>query len=305
MVNDGEPVTLTWVGSDLGSYTILYGTKSIDVSDHRSWTSPALTETTTFSLKATVQELGETVDTYLYVTVIVANQELIATSLKVLQTTTLQGATTVGSTLGVTGGTAVKDITASGTLTVSGNTGVADIAASGSLNVTGQSTMKDATVNGSLTVAGDTTLNNPTTVASSLSAMQSWITIDAQKKYTADTDGFVIGVVGYPGEAYTLCGTQIVGYLNGNCMMVATGGNVVYSDGKSNFSSWGSPNCLTMPVPKGGKFELKVVNGGSIDAPTYCYWVPLGTSGITSAISVKNTLDDFLKENIKPQAMKI
>ncbi len=83
LVDDGSPVTLTWSGSDLGAYTILYGTESVDVTDVRTWKSPNLTATTTFSLKATVQSQGDTVDTYLYVTVIVSNPELIAKTLQV------------------------------------------------------------------------------------------------------------------------------------------------------------------------------------------------------------------------------
>lgn len=103
MVNEGESVKLTWTGSDLGVYTILYGTKMACVTNHRCWKSPELTATTTFALKATAQEQGESVDTYLYVTVIVANPELVATSLKVSGDTILTGATTIGSTLDVTG----------------------------------------------------------------------------------------------------------------------------------------------------------------------------------------------------------
>ena len=81
MVDNGNPVTLTWSGSDLGSYTILYGTQSVDVTEVRSWTSPGITDTTTFALKASVQEQGETVDNYLYVTVIVNQPEIKCTSL--------------------------------------------------------------------------------------------------------------------------------------------------------------------------------------------------------------------------------
>ncbi len=83
MVDDGKPVTLTWSGSDLGAYTILYGTELVDVTDACTWTSPNLTAATTFSLKATVQSQGDTVDTYLYVTVIVSSPELIAKTLQV------------------------------------------------------------------------------------------------------------------------------------------------------------------------------------------------------------------------------
>ncbi len=81
MVDNGNPVTLTWSGSDLGSYTILYGAQSVDVTEVRSWTSPGITDTTTFALKASVQVEDGTVDNYLYVTVIVNQPEIKCTSL--------------------------------------------------------------------------------------------------------------------------------------------------------------------------------------------------------------------------------
>lgn len=81
LVQDGETVTLKWSGSDLGTYTILYGTASVDVTTKRIWTSPALTQTTTFSLKATVQEKGETVNIYFYITVIVNEPDIKCTTL--------------------------------------------------------------------------------------------------------------------------------------------------------------------------------------------------------------------------------
>ncbi len=81
MVNNGGTVKLTWVGSDIGTYTIMYGTNSVNVTDIRTWTSPVLNDTTTFALIASVQEQGETVHNYLYITVIVADPEIKCTSL--------------------------------------------------------------------------------------------------------------------------------------------------------------------------------------------------------------------------------
>ena len=95
MVNDGETVTLTWSGSDIATYTIYYDKESVDVTNVRIWTSPALSSITTFALKASAQEEGKTVDHYLYITVIVANPDLKVTSLNVLQTSTTQDLTAV------------------------------------------------------------------------------------------------------------------------------------------------------------------------------------------------------------------
>lgn len=90
MVKHGDSVNLTWSGSDLAQYTILYDSTSVVATDIRSWQSPSLTDTTTFALKATMQEEGESVETYLYLTVIVSQPDLNATSL------TVTGKATVG-----------------------------------------------------------------------------------------------------------------------------------------------------------------------------------------------------------------
>ncbi|MEO0875020.1 MAG: hypothetical protein AAFY48_10475, partial [Bacteroidota bacterium] len=96
-VDDGGTVTLTWDGSDLAAYEIHYDNQQVKVTNQRKWTSPFLHQTTTFALKASVQEQGETVDNYQYVTVIVANPDIKAT------TVTTTGGIQVGTNLDVNG----------------------------------------------------------------------------------------------------------------------------------------------------------------------------------------------------------
>ncbi|HTD57075.1 MAG TPA: hypothetical protein VK670_16910 [Silvibacterium sp.] len=81
MVSNGGSVTLTWNGSNNATYTILYGQTSVDVSNQRSWKTPGLHADTCFILRASAQQNGETVDTYLNLAVNVQNPELTATSL--------------------------------------------------------------------------------------------------------------------------------------------------------------------------------------------------------------------------------
>jgi len=87
IVQVNDTVKLTWSGSDNAIYKIRYkyGEKLVNVTDLRSWTSPPLTNITTFALEVTVEEKGESVETKLYVTVIVANPDITATKLDVVQ----------------------------------------------------------------------------------------------------------------------------------------------------------------------------------------------------------------------------
>ncbi len=275
MVDDGKPVTLTWSGSDLGSYTILYGTESVDVTDVRTWTSPNLTATTTFSLKATVQSQGDTVDTYLYVTVIVSNPELIASSLNVLQSSTLTGATTVGSTLGVTGDTDVSNIAVSGTLGVTGATTLAGTTIS-DLNVTASASLAQATIS-SLISSG---------TVSMIGAAQG-INVGS---YTAPTDGFAIGAVSSPNENGKICRTLISCSASPGNTVLAQGGNYTAFfrwDGSSG-TAWlgGLQNTCTLPVSKGASFSVSVWNdpGNEVNAPTSFYWVPIGTGTVQAPV---------------------
>ena len=98
MVPDGATVALTWQGSDNATYAMQWSeAPAVDVTNVRSWTSPPLTRDTTFLLKATIVSQGETVVSYLSTTVIVANPELLASSLQVTGASNLQGATTLGT----------------------------------------------------------------------------------------------------------------------------------------------------------------------------------------------------------------
>ena len=103
MVQNAQSAVLSWVGSVNAKYTIFWGTSSRDVTKVNTWTSPALYDTTAFMLEVEAQEAGQTVKLYFNATVVVANPSIAATELTVLETSTLQGAVTVGAALSVTG----------------------------------------------------------------------------------------------------------------------------------------------------------------------------------------------------------
>ncbi len=143
-VADQGTVILTWEGSDYKtSYSITAGGSApVDVTNVRTWTSPALTNDTTFILTASATSFGETVTTTLSTTVIVSNPELSVESLVVSGNSSLQGP------LSVTGTTTINN-----TLSVAGATNI-----SNSLSVSGASTLASLTVNQELTAgAGITT----------------------------------------------------------------------------------------------------------------------------------------------------
>lgn len=98
MISHGGTVALSWNGTVGPRYTILWATNSQDVSQVNTWTSPALNDTTTFILQVVAQESGQSVTIQFSVTVIVADPDIIATTLDVLQTSTLAGDVTIGST---------------------------------------------------------------------------------------------------------------------------------------------------------------------------------------------------------------
>lgn len=319
-VNTGSAVILTWNSSvvDTSAFTIYYsnattGQQTVHPLDAGEWTSPALTSDTVFTVAVVLSvEGGQPLTASMSTSVSVQNPSLVAAGIST-GTATVTGAMSIGGTLtahaitstGATvNGTVAADALSANSATISGLLNTSGLSAT-TATITGNTSAQSITAGGTLTVSGVSTFNGEAVAGSTVAMMQSWITINAEHTYTADTDGFVVGVVGYPTEAYTLCGTQIGGYLNGVCMMVATGGNLVYSNGQSNFNSWGSPNCLTMPVPKGSTFMLHVVNGGNIDAPTYCYWVPLGKSGIEASGEISSVLSKFFAAQSKPRAMKL
>jgi hypothetical protein len=133
-VPDGGTVTLTWVGSDGPTYTLLDGGASVDVTGVRTWTSPALSQDTTFILRASTQSDSQTVTESLSVTVTVADPSLTVHDL------TVQTTATVGGALSVTGAGTVGPLTAAsayvqGNLTAGGAVQVGPAPATGTLGL--------------------------------------------------------------------------------------------------------------------------------------------------------------------------
>ena len=289
MVQDNATVVLSWVGSVQATYTLLWGTQSQVVSNVNQWTSPALTDTTTFILEVEGQEGGETVKLYFSVTVIVADPNLVATTLQVLQTSALQGNVAVGSAaananLNVNG-TAAATVVNAGTLGVSGAGTLGSLNVSGAANAGSLTTPNLSASRASLSGATINGLNARGGQVAMVSGVQT-ITPGTQwsspASFQAPTDGFAIGVIGYPSSSSPGC--MCYGYGQSSGLTVfATGGNVgFFGPGWSDYMSM-NPNSFILPVQAGAYFYVAVQQGSGgqqADAPYWYYWVPMGAGTV-------------------------
>ncbi len=303
-VADLGTVTLTWQGSDMAAYTLMYAGTSVDVTNDRTWTSPPLSNDTTFILTASVVSLGTTVTSTLSTTVIVSNPDVTATSLAVSGNTSLQGtlgvngavnannvltvggATTLNSTLSVTGASTLSSVTVNGALNASGGITTSQLISSG------------ATVNGNASIAGTLSLTSlqaigtPQLIYSGNTAYGN--------SFTAPTDGFACGYVTGPTPNNTLALVYLWASSNG-ASTSASGGNscVAFSWDGSSGTSWMNnvSGSFCLPVAKGNSFT---VSGGypSNNAvnPNYSlYWIPIG-SGTVSLAAPLATLEHKIPE---------
>lgn len=308
MVQNGQPVVLSWIGSVQAVYTLLWSTNSQDVSKVNQWTSPALTDTTTFILEVSAQQSGQTVKLYFSLTVIVANPNIIANALQVLTTASLAGNVTVGSSsaaanLTVNGTSGATTVNAgsvnAGTLQTSGtatlaNLSVTGAASAGNLTVPGSAnigSVQTSNLNASTTSLGATTINGLNARAGQVAMTGgpqaitpgSW---QAPAAFRAPTDGFAIGVIGNPASYTDGCMCWGFGQTNGMTVFV-TGGNVGYFG-----PLWGSymgsnPNSFILPVAAGATFYVAVQQGTAgqqSNAPYWFYWVPVGSGTVAGPL---------------------
>ncbi|MFB7470681.1 hypothetical protein [Kitasatospora sp. NPDC056184] len=177
---NGDTVTLTWTASHGATYTMLHENTSYDVTNVRTWTTPApLHRDATFHLRAGLTTDGHTVTHYLHTSVTVDKPDL------ALGTVTVDGLLTANGDIDAVGSDAIVRIrelrgpsgvelqinshthilTDNNGLTVTGPVDIAgNLTASGSgafgsdLSTTGGLAVDDAaTLNGGLQVTGDFT----------------------------------------------------------------------------------------------------------------------------------------------------
>jgi hypothetical protein len=261
-VQDGQPVILSWEGSEGATYTLTYGeSPPVDVTGLFSWPKPpglALHGDTTFMLDASAQVEGQTVHVYQSVTVTVADPEIVATSLTVNQASALLGPTTVGTTqapqpLTVNGPTTLTDLTVDTTATVTHG-----LAASGALSVGGP--------------------------VQAFSAAQP---VQPGSYPAATTDGWVIGEIDPfegPWKTFPLWGILVA--TCGATTACATGGMIAIPSNGGYIGNYPLAGSLALPVPQGATWTIcsyyANYPGWPSLASAYFWWVPLGV-GVTAA----------------------
>jgi hypothetical protein len=300
-VDANSTVTLVWNSSlaDVGAVDVYYSTAA-QGQQHASptvlgeWTSPPLASDTTFVVVVTASGAGGAPLTAALATAVsVRNPALIAGSLQTGQAT-VNGPASVGGQLTANAITA-NAVTVDGHVTASGATVNGSLTANGAtlnggLNASGPVVSTGGTSSlSALTVPGNVsagTLNAGATSVSGLTANRGRVMMVNPAgplnagTYTANTDGFAIGVVGWPDSASPGC----VGYATGQCgglRMIAVGGNLgAFGPGWSKAQA-SNGNSFTLPVASGSTFYLTAqqINGDlhQADAPIWFYWIRLGT----------------------------
>lgn len=303
MVQNGQTVILSWIGSVQAVYTMLWAKSSQDVSKVNQWTSPALTDTTTFILEVSAQHGGQTVKLYFSLTVVVANPDITATALQVLTTSSLAGNVTVGSAsaaavLTVNGTSSATTVNA-GTLNSSGAATLAGLsvpgaATLGSLTIPGAAnigSVQTSNLSAGTTSLGATTINGLNARAGQVAMTGgpqaitpgSWQTPAA---FRAPTDGFAIGVIGNPASFTDGCMCWGFGQSNGVTVFV-TGGNVGYFGPAWSDYMGSNPNSFILPVAAGATFYIAVQQGTAgqqSNAPYWFYWVPVGSGTVAGPL---------------------
>lgn len=307
-VQYNEGVTLSWKGSDLANYTLLYDDSKINLGSEKMYSVTALQHTTNFILEASFQERGHIVTYHANLSVDVENPEVTATSLKVsgdtsLKNITIGGDATIEKELRVKKQTALEN-----DLTVSGKTVLKSLTIGSdaiiekdlriknqttlekNLNVSGATTLKDATIEDSITVKKDLRVVGNFGVEHSVFLIRDAVTLYDNKgslklqKVLALTDGFVTVNISNTDECRKACIYWVSVYANGKWYNL-TGGNA-YWYGNGMFSKnyyYGVPNSLSLPVKAGSYFYYQInaaVN--EIDTTVTIQWVPMGISGEAS-----------------------
>jgi hypothetical protein len=279
------------------------------------WSTPlnaALASDTVFVVVVTAQGTGgEPLTAALQTAVAVENPVLVAASITA-GTASVTGNGTIGGSLAANGITATG-VVVNGTLSANGMT-VSGALSAGAASVTGSLNAGATTVNGALSassanVSGNVQAGSLTTgsatVTSGLNATSGTVSLltGAQTlnagTYVAKTDGFAIGVVGWPASANPGC----VGYAagsSGGMIVYATGGNLgAFGPGWSDYQA-SNGNSFVLPVAAGATYSLSgwQCDGGlqQAAAPIWFYWVPLGTApaGVATTERIGNAPDDLL-----------
>jgi hypothetical protein len=151
---------------------------------------------------------------------------------------------------------------------------------------------------GSLTTGSATVTSGLNARSGSVSLVTGAQTINPGT-YVARTDGFAIGVVGWPSSANPGCVGWAAG-TSGGMIVYATGGNLGAFGPDWSDAQASNGNSFVLPVAAGASYGLSAQQvGGKLhqaDAPIWFYWVPLGTApaGVATTERIGDPPDDLL-----------
>ncbi|HEY5813033.1 MAG TPA: hypothetical protein VIT23_10335, partial [Terrimicrobiaceae bacterium] len=137
---------------------------------------------------------------------------------------------------------------------------------------------------GTLTANNGARIPGPLSVSGPVSMFGSYMGRNIGTTYTAVTDGFVLATVGPATSPNGMSIVYLLGYVNGNLVARALGGNVAYMvvHSASDWTPGSANNDATMifPVPKGATWAVTKQSeaGNQYDAYTSLMWIPLGTT---------------------------
>lgn len=271
----GEAIKLLWESN--GSTFSLYaggGAQPIWTGPDTSYTvAGGATADTTFTLVAAMDGTPGTVSAVVAVTITnptATPRSDDATSLTVIDTSTLTGDASLGTT------TVGQQLTVSAAATLAGVT-------ASSATVNGQVSMSSATL-GPTTVSGAVGGNGSLALASATAAsvtVNSWLTglvaraVTPGVTYTASSDGILSGAVASPSDLGAQCAARISGTCSSVGTVYAQGGNAAPWITSDRWAMWANTNSFALPVPKGSTFSVKVDQRFGTAAPTAFTWYPL------------------------------
>lgn len=312
-VVSGANVTLVWNSSvvDTSAVTIYYssateGQQSASPSTLGTWATPALTSDTMFTVVVTASVTGGVpISAALSTAVSVQNPSLVAAAITTGQAT-VNGAASIGGALSANA-IAATGVTVNGALTA-GNTAVSSLSAA-SAAVTGAISAGSLTSSGAITSNGGSSALANLSVGGALSAVNATVSsafratgsvamlnysqLLSAGSYTANTDGFVIGVVWWPSSVSPAAIAWVSASANG-IWMVATGGNVGSFGKHWTDCMNANGNSFTLPVPAGSGFGVSINQAPSgtcqqTNANTAAYWVPIGAGGASASDTIVRT----------------
>jgi len=161
------------------------------------------------------------------------------------------------------------------------------LSVSGGLTVeSGVTTVKTAaTIGGLLTASGGATLNGTVAAPGPFAVFGAYQARNVNQTYTAATDGFVVAGASWPNPWNPgLCVTSVNGYVNGQRVAAATGGEMgafkVNSPSDYQSVTAANVNSIMFPVPRGATWGVGIssVGDNQYAASTWAYWIPLGTA---------------------------